>query len=154
MSEWRDIPGWNGRYQVSEDGQVRSFQPGRRAKMRKLDSNLSGHLSVLLINPRFKMMVHRAVALAFIGPQPSDIQYHVAHWDGNPKNNHFLNLRWASAKENKADGRRLNEYPKLSLTQVAEIKAKKGTISTSKLATEYGVVNSHIWRIQHEQVWA
>lgn len=153
MAEWRDIPGWDGRYQVSDDGQVRSFQPGRRAKMRKIDVMPTGHCSVLLVRPRLKMCVHRAVALAFIGPAPSE-KHHVAHWDGNARNNHVSNLRWATPKENIADKRRLGEHQKLTQEQVEEIRLRKGTVSTPKLAREYGVVPSHIWRIQNGQVWS
>ncbi len=151
--EWRDIPGWDGRYQVSNDGRIMSFQPGRLPKLRKIDVHKSGHHSVLLVNPRAKMLVHRAVAMVFIGPSPSEA-HHCAHWDGDPANNSPLNLRWATPKENKEDGRRLGECPKLNLEKVAEIKSKKGKKSVRELAREYGVVSSHIWRIQNGEVWA
>ena len=153
MTEWRDIPGWGGRYQVSDNGQIRSLQPGRRMKMRKLDVKPSGHHGVLLINPRLNMCVHRAVALAFIGPPPSDL-HEVTHWDGDPANNRVANLRWATHAANMADKRRLNEHPKLTQSDVNDIKALRGLISTRMLARQYNVVPSHIWRIQNGGAWA
>jgi NUMOD4 motif len=43
MAEWRDIPGWHGRYRVSDDGQIMSLQPGRQPKLLRIDLQRSGH---------------------------------------------------------------------------------------------------------------
>ena len=151
MSEWRDIPGWNGRYQVSDEGQIRSTRPGRM-KLRKIDIQRSGHHAVLLVNPRKKMLVHRAVALAFIGPQPPGKPC-VTHQDGNPANNAPINLRWATYKENVADKRRLGEHAKLTKEDVERIRALRGVQSTRALAREYGVGPGHISRVQRNILW-
>jgi hypothetical protein len=50
--------------------------------------------------------LHAMVCLAFNGPKPGEA-YQVAHYDGNPSNNHCSNLRWATAKENAEDRERL-----------------------------------------------
>lgn len=45
-------------------------------------------------------LVHRAVALHFLGPPPSDVAWQVHHRDGNPSNNHLLNLEYVSRSQN------------------------------------------------------
>jgi hypothetical protein len=45
------------------------------------------------------------VAEAFIGPRPFP-EAQICHWDGNRTNNHYSNLRWGTAKDNKNDSKR------------------------------------------------
>lgn len=46
--------------------------------------------------------IHRLVAYAWL-PKPKPHQIEVLHWDDNPINNHYLNLRWGTHKENMKD---------------------------------------------------
>lgn len=82
MEQWRDIPGYEGRYQVSDMGCVRSL--GRWAKCGKNGVGSrwiwgrvlrpgrqpSGHLTVA-VGKGNSIGVHRAVMLAFNGPPPA-----------------------------------------------------------------------------------
>lgn len=106
--EWRPIPDWPA-YEVSNHGDVRRASDGgspiaKRGKV--LRRNLVGrYYRVSLHCPtrgRMQMMVHRAVAIAFIGPPPSPT-HQVAHGDNNGLNNRPENLRWATQAENMAD---------------------------------------------------
>lgn len=113
--EWRAIPGYEGRYEVSNSGRVRSIDRSVRTShgvVRRLPGvdlrpflNDSGYPIVNLCSgSRSKTRVervHRLVALAFIGPQPPGCE--VAHGDGSRTNNHVSNLRWATRAENVAD---------------------------------------------------
>ena len=57
----------------------------------------------LSVNGKLKShLLHRLVALAFIGPQPSP-KHEVCHNDGNPLNNVPGNLRWGTRSENLYD---------------------------------------------------
>ena len=56
------------------------------------------------------MFVHRLVALAFLGPRPSE-RHEVAHGDGCRTNNHWTNLRWATHSENMLDRREHGTVP-------------------------------------------
>lgn len=98
MEEWRQVDGWP--YEVSNIGKVRN------AKGRLLATPLhkSGYLQVQLWNRgKFKsMLVHRLVAAAFVGKQPSEL-HEVAHGDGNRLNNADGNLRWVLHTENMRD---------------------------------------------------
>jgi hypothetical protein len=97
IEEWKDVPGYEGLYRVSNLGNVYSCKRNRPMKQ---NDNGSGHLVVLLykdgkpkINP-----VHRLVAGAFI-PNPFNLPI-VHHLDDNPQNNHVSNLKWCTQKEN------------------------------------------------------
>lgn len=107
---WKDIPGYEGYYQVSNFGQVRSVDReridklGRRlhvkGKVRKLATSQDGYLEVdLNCNGIVKYMrVHRLVAITFI-PNPEN-KPEVNHKDGDKKNNRMSNLEWVTTTEN------------------------------------------------------
>jgi hypothetical protein len=108
LEEWRVIPGWEW-YEVSSLGRIRTAACpcGRvKARLRKAYADPKwGHLRVVLRGPenrQISMGVHRAVALAFIGPPPSDLHM-AAHNDGKTANNSKGNIRWATPAENEAD---------------------------------------------------
>lgn len=114
--EWRDIPGWEGCYAVSNLGRVKSLErkvPGKLGSTRTLKERIlkplntkSGHLNVRLYSRDHKCEwnqqgIHRLVALAFIGPCPQDME--VCHNDGNPSNNIPTNLRYGTRSDNQLD---------------------------------------------------
>jgi hypothetical protein len=115
---WRDIPEWEGLYQASDRGRVRSLERTiqnsgarggyvrRRSKVLKTVTVESGHHIVALCRDgkRQTAGVHRLVCMAFHGPNPPG--HETAHWDGNPTNNVPSNLRWATRSENLMDRRR------------------------------------------------
>ena len=94
---WVDIEGYNGMYQVSQFGRVRSWKNGtskRKADSPRLLSLMNdgrGYLHVTI--PQTKT-VHRLVASAFIA-NPQNLPY-VDHIDGDRTNNDVSNLRWVS----------------------------------------------------------
>lgn len=106
-TEWRPVIGYEGVYEVSSAGQVRSiFRPGKtrgtvlKPRVRK---QRSGHLLLnLRINGVMKTkLVHRIVAEAFLGPCPDGMQ--VRHLDGDPTNNAITNLAYGTSSENRLD---------------------------------------------------
>jgi hypothetical protein len=101
--EWRDVCGYGGVYQVSNDGCVRRAKGGPGAKAGRIlkPSLLStGYLKVSLsVNDKAKTCkVHQLVAMAFI-PNTDD-KDEVDHVDRDRQNNHVTNLRWATRAEN------------------------------------------------------
>lgn len=97
---WKDIPGYEGLYQVSTLGKIRSL---RRGRVMKQVNHGRGPLKYKQIQfsidgQDITIGVHRLVALTFI-PNP-DNKPQIDHIDGNPSNNHVSNLRWVTAKEN------------------------------------------------------
>lgn len=99
---WRDIPGYEGIYQASTEGKVKSLNYKNTGKEGELKASLesSGYLHLVLskdgVNKTFR--VHRIIALTFLEPIPG--KNHIDHIDGNRLNNSVSNLRWVSQKEN------------------------------------------------------
>lgn len=109
--EWRAIPGYEGYYEVSSLGNVRSLdkeikanlvnneyvnRPGRLLKQKEVKGYKTVSLCVDYEATTWR--VHRLVAMAFI-PNP-DSKPQVNHIDGDPSNNCVNNLEWCTAKEN------------------------------------------------------
>lgn len=109
IEEWRTIPGYEGVYEVSSIGRVRSLaridMRGRRVRARILSqwSHPSGHINVKLsLNGNSKLgKVHRLVLMSFVGPPPAE--HEALHGDGNPANNRVENLSWGTRSENQYD---------------------------------------------------
>lgn len=106
MTEWRIIPDLPD-YKISEYGNVmritrgRGTWPGKILKPIRHKRGYSKH-NLSCNGIIWSGCAHRLVALAFIGPPPSE-QHEIAHNDGDTSNNHFTNLRWATRKENHSD---------------------------------------------------
>ena len=98
--EWRDVAGFEGRYQVSNLGRVKSFMK-RNAHLLHLNyDSRTGYYYVSLVmkNGEHKnMSIHSLVATAFI-PNPEN-KPTIDHLDRNRKNNRVYNLRWATYHE-------------------------------------------------------
>lgn len=111
MEEWRDVPGFEGRYQVSDLGRVRSLpnrvrlvvhsgtvctrlSPGRLLRPGRTKS---GHVTVA-IGKGNSRLVHQLVLEAFVGPCPEG--HEVLHGNHTPADNRLLNLRYGTRGEN------------------------------------------------------
>lgn len=105
MEEWRDIKDYEGLYQVSNEGRVKSLKFGK-GKILKPQKNTKGYLQVQLWNggKRVHKLVHRLVAEAFL-PNPNNYK-EVNHKDENPSNNHVENLEWCDRNYNNNYGTR------------------------------------------------
>lgn len=112
---WLDIPGYEGKYQVSNMGRIKSLQrtvrgfnqfgcfewilkekllkPGKRDKY--------GHLSVVLNNPRKSYSVHQLVMAAFVGETPDGMD--ICHNNCDSADNRLCNLRFDTRTENVLD---------------------------------------------------
>lgn len=110
MARWAAIPGFDGYYEISDDGQVRSVErvairrdgkpmPVHGKILKQVVSN-AGYMRVSCKVDNFGkwVPVHRAVAMAFI-PNPEN-KREVNHKDGNKLNNTVENLEWVTPKEN------------------------------------------------------
>lgn len=110
MEEWRDCIGYEGFYQVSNEGRVRSLAVWS-AKYHKIckrkiptlkaqDTTVEGYKRVLLslYGVHKHWSVHRLVAMAFI-PNNNNLP-EINHKDENTANNNVENLEWCTRKYN------------------------------------------------------
>ena len=159
---WRDIPDYEGLYQVSDKGRVRSldryieYSNGKlvfyKSKIIKQREDKHGRMVLRLYKNknRKNYFVHSLVALAFIGERPKD--YVVAHCDGNNKNNDLSNLRYDTVRENSIDMYRHGykvTVGKLSIEDVVRIRElyKTGDYTQVDIAKMYNVRDSTISNI-------
>lgn len=100
--EWRDIKDYEGLYQISNFGNVKSLNYKHSQKERILRNNPSsnGYINVRLFKDgEFKRFwVHRLVALAFLS-NPNNYPC-INHIDSNKQNNNVNNLEWCSYSYN------------------------------------------------------
>jgi len=136
---WKDIVGYEGMYQVSNLGRVKSLNYNRSYKEKILKNTISntGYFIICLI--KFKLLknflVHRLVAKAFINNKENKPQ--VNHIDGCKTNNNILNLEWSTAKENTQHAFKtgLNKIPKGKQHHLYNKKGKQH--HTSKTIYQY-----------------
>lgn len=172
--KWRDVLGYEGVYQITCDGDMRSldrmcprtYRGPVRNKGKKLNPVITkdGYFRMgLYRNGRIKMwLVHRLVWMSFVGVIPDGLE--VNHKDGNPKNNTLSNLEVVTKLENirhamkagllrPARGERQGSAI-LTERQVRDIrKLSKTGKSYDELALTFGVHSSNIRLIVKGRTW-
>lgn len=113
METWKDIEGYEGLYQISDEGRVKSLarwidgvnygkpcKKYRKEKLMKLRKDKGGYMKVVLCKngKHHAYQVHRLVYKAFNGDIPNHLQ--VNHIDENKENNFPFNLNLMTPKEN------------------------------------------------------
>lgn len=123
---WREIPNYEGLYQVSNTGRVRSLNYRRtgKSKVMKPSTDELGYKRIdLCKNGKHKLhYIHRVVALAFI-PNPNNYPI-INHKDENPSNNYYKNLEWCTYEYNNNYGTKREK-----LSKAAKGKKYKGKMS-------------------------
>jgi len=177
IEEWKDVQGYEGSYQISDYGKVKSLQRkvntrnvgGRISKEKILKSSLNAYGYPLVVlccnNIRTTTLVHRLVAKAFINNLNNCPQ--VNHKDGNKQNNKLENLEWVTQSENEKHAYRTglkskrgekNCFAKLTQKAVMDIRGKiKDKENTKKyrtiIADSYNVTERTISRIVNNENW-
>lgn len=160
MEIWKNIEGYE-QYQVSNFGNVKTVanEATRKERLLKPLAHYKGYKRVgLCLNNKAKFyFIHRLVATYFL--ENNDNKETINHKDGNKENNHYLNLEWATYRENmnhaidnklSSCGER-NGRAKLTYEQVEEI--KQSLLSQRKLAVIYEVCQTTIGKIKQGKGW-
>jgi hypothetical protein len=100
---WKPIPGFQGKYSVSNLGNIRCenhLRPSEFGRIMRPFLTDSGYARINLSGPngRRHFFVHRLVALAFIGEPPEG--HVINHIDHNPLNNRLSNIEYVTQREN------------------------------------------------------
>lgn len=151
MEKLKDIPGYEGLYKISNNGNVYRIANLCNQDKRIVKGQLvKGYSYVCLCKnhiPKFYQR-HRLVALAFI-KNPNNLPQ-VNHKNGNPADNRVENLEWCSASYNAIHSARILNRGKSKLTwkQIETIRLlrKKGE-TLAELSNKYNVAKSTISRI-------
>jgi hypothetical protein len=122
MERWLPVVGYEGMYEVSNHGRVRSV--ARIVSSKITYRNFNQSLKGTLLNPvqtnNYQRVclfrnasgkhcyVHRLVLEAFVGPCPPGMQ--ALHWDDDRQNNRVSNLRWGTPSENASDSIRNGKH--------------------------------------------
>lgn len=167
MALWKAIPGYEGRYEASEAGRVRSIAGGRwgTSPARLLKNSIGSH-GYPVVNIRkadeprpSPQLVHRLVALAFLGECPEG--YQVRHRNGNRKIPALYNLSYGTQADNEMDKTR-HGTARTSECFLATINRQKaGAIralislgyAPIRLATAFGVTRQTICDISKGRSW-
>ncbi len=169
IETWKDVKGYEGLYQVSNLGRVKSLS--RKAVETKYTKNLfikekilvqticsGGYPYITLfgdIDNRKKVRVHRLVAEAFI--ENSCNHTDVNHLDGNKKNNSIENLEWCNRSENISHAYRTmlrTPKTKISKEQAFAIKYKFLGFSQTRIGQIFGIHQITVSDIQTGKNWA
>lgn len=166
---WLPVPGYEGKYEVSDLGRVRSL-PRRCAmkggftrsvpgKMLTQSSLTGGYLGVCLTKDgrSTTKSVHPLVLQAFVGPRPGKgREYDACHNNGDKEDNRLANLRWDTKKGNSRDRRahgtmfQGESSPRtgLSDSQVVELRRRAANGEfIRELAAEAGLTRSGMRKV-------
>jgi hypothetical protein len=163
---WLPIPEYEGLYEVSDLGRVRSFKKLGPQILKGGPSTCSmKYVRVTLRSADHVASVryvHTLVLEVFRGPRPAGM--FGLHNDGNVSNCKLANLRWGTPAENTQDrirhGRLFNGASnpngRLSAAQVSKIRSEyhSGRAKQTALAAAYGVSQAHISRIILKHSWS
>lgn len=171
VEDWKPVVGFEGRYEVSNFGRVRSVNRiaishrkegsvERRliGQLLRPGAQKPGHLTVAIGRGNSRL-VHALVLEAFVGPRPNDMEG--LHRDDNPTNNRLDNLRWGTRSDNlfdavrngkKANGERVWSA-KLTEDAVRFIKTHASDQSMSSLARRFGVTISAVRQVMRGITW-
>lgn len=168
MEEWRDIPGYEGVYRISDQGRIMRIKSGPGARpglILKPYVRPDGYHNITLWsdNVSHKYYIHRLVLVAFLGPPPPN--HEVNHKDGCKSNNCLDNLEWMERSANMfhrhrvlgqigPQGERCGKA-KLTADQVREIRRLYGTgnYQQKDLADAFHVSRTAIQQIVNYQRW-
>lgn len=171
--QWRAVVGFEGKYEVSDRGRVRSLdrlvavkkRDGKRYNIRRRGTILALQLDtygyhVVSVCDRKRLFVHRAVLEAFVGPAPR--QTEGCHKNDIKNDNRLSNLYWGTRIENCADGKRNGRRAcgiavrsaKLTPGQVREIRRRLSRETCASIANCFGVTRGAISQIKLGNTWS
>lgn len=142
---WKDIEGYEGLYQVSNLGKVKSLNYNQSGKEKVLKACKSkGYYYVILCkdSKQKNCSVHRLVANAFI-PNPDNLPQ-VNHIDEDKTNNACFNLEWCERKYNMNFGTRTKRSAEKRSKSVICIETGKIYPSINQVGRDLGISIGHI----------
>jgi hypothetical protein len=158
---WKPVVGYEGLYEVSDQGRVRSLRTAKKAAcIRKTPVNAQGYPAVDLKHngKRKTCTVHTLVLTAFVGPRKTG--HECRHLNGNRADSRLANLAWGTPSENDSDRRRHGTFTqgemhgnaKLTEHDVQLIRSASG--GQAAIAEQFEVSQSLVSMIRARKHWA
>ena len=123
---WKDIPGFEGRYQANPDGRIRTLAwrcnltPVKRRRkppqIRELKPSLGDDYPRVQLGAGNHRHVHELILLTFVGPRPPGFECN--HDNGIKADNRLANLAWVTPSENQAHAWKTGLHGEKSLQAV------------------------------------
>jgi hypothetical protein len=152
MGMWEDIKGYEGLYQINEDGKVKSLARVKgfilcKERILKEHKNNNGYIRVTLSknDEAKKFFIHRLVYETFIGQIPKE--YEINHMDKNRLNNNITNLELVTNAENS----RMKTNTKLTIGKVRAIRLSNK--SNKELAQIYNISPRTVMHVKNKTRW-
>lgn len=160
---WKQITGYEGKYEVSNLGRIRSFRYAGKGwdKFKNtpiiLSFGFTGNYRMVCLccrNVCKPFTVHKLVAQEFIGKRPVGME--VNHKDGNKLNNHIDNLEYVTRKENVlhalknglCSGIKLTEGKVLKIIQMGAM-----GFTEPQIGKKFGISRSNVGSIIRRETW-
>ena len=142
---WKDIKGYEGRYQISNYGNIKSLKRnGCSGGMIKTEKR-HGYLRVRLWKESTvkNYSIHKLVAISFLPNY--DNKPFINHKDGNKENNFVGNLEWCSQKENMVHAYENGLIKTRKVMQIKDGKVIKTFTNMRRASLETGIQYSSIY---------
>lgn len=172
MDTWVDIPGFEGFYEVSDKGVVRSKERsvlsrnrfGEFVRTYKSAEKAPGvgtdgypMVSLCRDGKQKSYRLSRIVLLSFIGPGPDGAE--ACHSDHNKLNNELENLHWGTRRENEAEKTQSGRRPKSTVNKLTRDDAvairslHASGQSLKRIAELFKTHHSNVWLIVKGHTW-
>lgn len=166
MNIWKPVLGFEGFYEVSAKGTVRSIQRQNPRNKKMMGGGFvkpilgsRGYFVVNLTkaNVRKQVFLHKLVLEAFMGPRPPGLQ--ACHNDGNRLNCSLENLRWDTASNNHKDKRLHGTWQvgekanNVKLTNETVISIRTQKLRPRQAVEMYGLSLSNAKKIINKKTW-
>jgi hypothetical protein len=175
---WKAIPGFEGLYEVSDHGRVRSLDrvtgvlnrwgtiTQRKFAGRVLQPETNHarggyrYVNLYVDGAQHLRRVAVLVAAAFLGPRPDGQE--VRHLNGQPTDDRKANLAYGTRKENAADREahgtalrgEIHPSSVLKKSDVERIRGLRGRLAQRAIATQFGISQQHVSNLQTKKRWA
>ena len=169
--EWKPVVGFEGFYEVSNHGRVKSIVRMSRTNsihsglrrmggiIRKLlkDTNGYQHVAITALGVRRLAMVHHLVLDAFVGTRPEGME--CCHNNSNPSDNHLSNLRWDTHYNNNQDRKNRGMYlvgskhHQAKLTKQDVLFIRNSDMTGVVLAKMHNIGRTQVSRIKRGESW-